>query len=102
MVRVFVIEADEYDCAFLINAQNFLHYHPRTTILNNLEYDHADIFPDLAAIQRQFSPPGAPGARRRINYLPGQDKALQQSISARGYGHLPNTRRRWRLAGRIN
>lgn len=50
----FVIEADEYDCAFFDKRSKFLHYRPRTTILNNLEYDHADIFPDLAAIQRQF------------------------------------------------
>lgn len=50
----FVIEADEYDTAFFDKRSKFLHYRPRTTILNNLEYDHADIFPDLAAIQRQF------------------------------------------------
>jgi UDP-N-acetylmuramate: L-alanyl-gamma-D-glutamyl-meso-diaminopimelate ligase len=50
----FVIEADEYDTAFFDKRSKFLHYRPRTAILNNLEYDHADIFPDLAAIQRQF------------------------------------------------
>ena len=50
----FVIEADEYDCAFFDKRSKFLHYRPRTAILNNLEYDHADIFPDLAAIERQF------------------------------------------------
>ncbi len=50
----FVIEADEYDTAFFDKSSKFLHYRPRTLILNNLEYDHADIFPDLAAIQRQF------------------------------------------------
>lgn len=50
----FVIEADEYDTAFFDKRSKFVHYHPRTLILNNLEYDHADIFPDLAAIQRQF------------------------------------------------
>ena len=49
----FVIEADEYDSAFFDKRSKFLHYHPRTLILNNLEYDHADIFPDLAAIQGQ-------------------------------------------------
>jgi len=52
--RHFVIEADEYDTAFFDKRSKFLHYHPRTAILNNLEYDHADIFPDLAAIERQF------------------------------------------------
>lgn len=50
----FVVEADEYDTAFFDKRSKFVHYHPRTCILNNLEYDHADIFPDLAAIQRQF------------------------------------------------
>src|SRR5262249_23669143 len=50
----FVIEADEYDTAVFDKRSKFVHYHPRTCILNNLEYDHADIFPDLAAIERQF------------------------------------------------
>lgn len=51
---LFVIEADEYDTAFFDKRSKFVHYHPKTAILNNLEYDHADIFPDLAAIQTQF------------------------------------------------
>ena len=50
----FVVEADEYDTAFFDKRSKFLHYLSKTVILNNLEYDHADIFPDLAAIQRQF------------------------------------------------
>ncbi|MDQ6975946.1 MAG: UDP-N-acetylmuramate:L-alanyl-gamma-D-glutamyl-meso-diaminopimelate ligase [Mariprofundaceae bacterium] len=50
----FVIEGDEYDTALFDKRSKFLHYHARTLILNNLEYDHADIFPDLAAIQVQF------------------------------------------------
>ena len=50
----FVIEADEYDTAFFDKRSKFLHYHPRTAILNNLEFDHADIFSDLEAIERQF------------------------------------------------
>lgn len=50
----FVIEADEYDTAFFDKRSKFVHYRPRTLILNNLEYDHADIFPDLNAIQTQF------------------------------------------------
>lgn len=50
----FVIEADEYDTAFFDKRSKFVHYRPRTVVLNNLEYDHADIFPDLAAIQTQF------------------------------------------------
>jgi len=50
----FVVEADEYDTAFFDKRSKFVHYRPRTAILNNLEFDHADIFPDLAAIERQF------------------------------------------------
>jgi UDP-N-acetylmuramate: L-alanyl-gamma-D-glutamyl-meso-diaminopimelate ligase len=50
----FVIEADEYDTAFFDKRSKFVHYAPRTAVLNNLEYDHADIFPDLAAIETQF------------------------------------------------
>jgi len=52
--RYFVIEADEYDTAFFDKRSKFLHYRPRTAVLNNLEFDHADIFDDLAAIERQF------------------------------------------------
>jgi UDP-N-acetylmuramate: L-alanyl-gamma-D-glutamyl-meso-diaminopimelate ligase len=50
----FVVEADEYDTAFFDKRSKFVHYRPRTLAINNLEFDHADIFPDLAAIQRQF------------------------------------------------
>lgn len=50
----FVIEADEYDTAFFDKRSKFIHYHPQTLIINNLEYDHADIFADIAAIRREF------------------------------------------------
>jgi UDP-N-acetylmuramate: L-alanyl-gamma-D-glutamyl-meso-diaminopimelate ligase len=50
----FVVEADEYDTAFFDKRSKFVHYHPRTVVLNNLEYDHADIFPNLEAIKIQF------------------------------------------------
>jgi UDP-N-acetylmuramate: L-alanyl-gamma-D-glutamyl-meso-diaminopimelate ligase len=50
----FVLEADEYDTAFFDKRSKFIHYRPKTLVINNLEYDHADIFPDLAAIERQF------------------------------------------------
>jgi|TARA_B100002003_G_scaffold250197_1_gene288744 UDP-N-acetylmuramate: L-alanyl-gamma-D-glutamyl-meso-diaminopimelate ligase len=50
----FVIEADEYDTSYFDRRSKFLHYRPKTAVLNNLEYDHADIFPDLASIQNQF------------------------------------------------
>jgi UDP-N-acetylmuramate: L-alanyl-gamma-D-glutamyl-meso-diaminopimelate ligase len=53
--EAFVIEADEYDTAFFDKRAKFVHYRPRTAILNNLEYDHADIYPDVAAIRRQFN-----------------------------------------------
>jgi UDP-N-acetylmuramate: L-alanyl-gamma-D-glutamyl-meso-diaminopimelate ligase len=52
--RHFVIEADEYDTAFFDKRSKFVHYRPQTAVLNNLEFDHADIFPDLAAIETQF------------------------------------------------
>jgi UDP-N-acetylmuramate: L-alanyl-gamma-D-glutamyl-meso-diaminopimelate ligase len=50
----FVVEADEYDTAFFDKRAKFVHYRPRTAVLNNLEHDHADIYPDVASIQRQF------------------------------------------------
>jgi len=50
----FVVEADEYDSAFFDKRAKFIHYRPRTLVLNNLEYDHADIYPDMAAIEGQF------------------------------------------------
>ena len=52
--QYFCVEADEYDSAFFDKRSKFVHYHPKTAILNNLEFDHADIFDDLAAIQKQF------------------------------------------------
>jgi UDP-N-acetylmuramate: L-alanyl-gamma-D-glutamyl-meso-diaminopimelate ligase len=79
--RAFVIEADEYDTAFFDKRSKFVHYRPRVAILNNLEYDHADIFPDLAAIQRQFhhlvrTVPG--GGRLVVN---GHDAALAEVLA---------------------
>lgn len=52
--RFFVVEGDEYDSAFFDKRSKFVHFRPQTLVINNLEFDHADIFPDLAAIQRQF------------------------------------------------
>ncbi|MCK5877152.1 MAG: UDP-N-acetylmuramate:L-alanyl-gamma-D-glutamyl-meso-diaminopimelate ligase [Candidatus Marithrix sp.] len=52
--KFFVVEADEYDSAYFDKRSKFIHYHPKTLVLNNLEYDHADIFPNLEAIQLQF------------------------------------------------
>ncbi|WP_019616574.1 UDP-N-acetylmuramate:L-alanyl-gamma-D-glutamyl-meso-diaminopimelate ligase [Psychromonas ossibalaenae] len=72
----FVIEADEYDSAFFDKRSKFVHYHPRTLVLNNLEFDHADIFDDLNAIKKQFHHlvRTIPGSGRII--LPNQDEAL--------------------------
>src|SRR5580693_5933833 len=53
--KFFVIEADEYDTAFFDKRAKFVHYRPRTAVLNNLEYDHADIYDDIASIRRQFN-----------------------------------------------
>jgi UDP-N-acetylmuramate: L-alanyl-gamma-D-glutamyl-meso-diaminopimelate ligase len=64
----FVIEADEYDCAFFDKRAKFVHYRPRTLVLNNLEYDHADIYPDLASIERQF--------HHLVRTVPGQGEIL--------------------------
>src|SRR5690606_34206580 len=82
-IRPFVIEADEYDTAFFDKRSKFVHYRPRTAILNNLEYDHADIFPDLAAIETQFHHlvRTIPGSGRIV--LPTKTEALDRVI-ARG------------------
>ena len=79
----FVVEADEYDTAFFDKRSKFVHYRPRTLILNNLEFDHADIFPDLDAIKRQF--------HHLVRTVPGtgliiapQDDANLQSVLSMG------------------
>ncbi|HEV2611542.1 MAG TPA: UDP-N-acetylmuramate:L-alanyl-gamma-D-glutamyl-meso-diaminopimelate ligase [Noviherbaspirillum sp.] len=76
----FVIEADEYDTAFFDKRSKFVHYRARTAILNNLEYDHADIFPDLGAIETQFHHlvRTVPGVGRLI--LNGREESLQRVI----------------------
>ena len=79
----FVVEADEYDTAFFDKRSKFVHYHPRTLIMNNLEFDHADIFADLGAIQTQF--------HHLVRTVPGnglilapQDDANIQQVLSRG------------------
>jgi len=76
----FVIEADEYDTAFFDKRAKFVHYRPRTAVLNNLEYDHADIYPDVAAIRRQFNQllRTIPAAGRLI--VNGQDIELAATL----------------------
>ncbi|MBS0194558.1 MAG: UDP-N-acetylmuramate:L-alanyl-gamma-D-glutamyl-meso-diaminopimelate ligase [Proteobacteria bacterium] len=77
----FVVEADEYDTAFFDKRSKFVHYRPQVAILNNLEYDHADIFPDVAAIQRQFHHlvRTVPGNGRLI--VNGQDARLREVLA---------------------
>ncbi len=76
----FVIEADEYDTAFFDKRAKFVHYRPRTVILNNLEYDHADIYPDVASIRRQFNQllRTVPGAGRLI--VNAHDEELETTL----------------------
>ncbi len=71
----FVIEADEYDTAFFDKRAKFVHYRPRTVILNNLEYDHADIYPDVESIQRQF--------HHLVRIVPGGGRIIWNASDAR-------------------
>ncbi len=71
----FVIEADEYDTAFFDKRAKFVHYRPRTVILNNLEYDHADIYPDVESIQRQF--------HHLVRIVPGSGRIIWNASDAR-------------------
>ena len=77
----FVIEADEYDTAFFDKRSKFVHYRPKTAILNNLEFDHADIFHDLAAIERQFHHFVRTIPRNGRIIVPGSDDALGRVLS---------------------
>ncbi len=77
----FVIEADEYDTAFFDKRSKFIHYHPKTLILNNLEFDHADIFMNLDAIQTQFSYLLRTVPSQGLIICPKKDKNLQNVIS---------------------
>ncbi len=71
----FVIEADEYDTAFFDKRAKFVHYRPRTVILNNLEYDHADIYPDVESIQRQF--------HHLVRIVPGSGRIVWNAADTR-------------------
>lgn len=77
----FVIEADEYDTAFFDKRSKFIHYHPKTLIINNLEFDHADIFSNLEAIQTQFSYLLRTVPSQGLIICPKIDKNLQNVIS---------------------
>jgi UDP-N-acetylmuramate: L-alanyl-gamma-D-glutamyl-meso-diaminopimelate ligase len=77
----FVIEADEYDTAFFDKRSKFVHYRPRTVVLNNLEYDHADIFPDLSAITLQFHHFVRTIPRSGLLVVNGQDANLSNLLT---------------------
>ncbi|MCE0723526.1 UDP-N-acetylmuramate:L-alanyl-gamma-D-glutamyl-meso-diaminopimelate ligase [Legionella resiliens] len=84
----FVIEADEYDSAFFDKRPKFMHYRPRIAILNNLEFDHADIYPDLAAIQLQFHYLMRTIPASGVVIKPRDDKALNEVIARGQYSRI--------------
>ncbi len=97
----FVIEADEYDTAFFDKRAKFVHYHPRTALLNNLQFDHADIYPDIEAIERMF--------HQLVRTVPGDgrivanasDEHLKRALAlgcwtpVEGFSRLPGAGARW-------
>ncbi len=87
----FVIEADEYDTAFFDKRSKFVHYHPRTLIMNNLEYDHADIFPDITAIQKQFHHLVRLVPSKGLVIYPKQEAYLQEVIDQGHWSDLALT-----------
>ncbi|MCE7537550.1 UDP-N-acetylmuramate:L-alanyl-gamma-D-glutamyl-meso-diaminopimelate ligase [Aliivibrio fischeri] len=87
----FVVEADEYDSAFFDKRSKFVHYRPRTLVLNNLEFDHADIFDDLAAIQRQFHHLIRTVPSTGRIFSPKQDKPLEQVLEQGCWSELEFT-----------
>ncbi len=101
----FVIEADEYDTAFFDKRAKFVHYRPRTVVLNNLEFDHADIYPDVAAIQRQFHHlvRTVPGSGRIV--WNAADPLLQETLQMgcwtplEGFARTPRPDALWRGQG---
>ncbi len=99
--RYFVIEADEYDTCFFDKRSKFVHYRPKTAILNNLEYDHADIFPDLHAIETQFHHLVRMMAQNARVVVNGQSEALKRVLDRGLYSDCVyfNDQRDWHLQG---
>lgn len=99
----FVVEADEYDTAFFDKRSKFVHYHPRTLILNNLEFDHADIFADLEAIQTQFHHLLRTVPGNGLILAPLKDENIQQVIHkgcwtpVESIGHADDHTADWRI-----
>ncbi len=84
----FVIEADEYDTAFFDKRSKFVHYRPRVAVLNNLEFDHADIFPDLAAIETQFHHFVRTVPSKGLLVVNGQSDALARVLARGCWSHV--------------
>ncbi len=93
----FVIEADEYDTAFFDKRSKFVHYRPRIAVLNNLEFDHADIFPDLAAIETQFHHLVRTVPSSGLLVVNGQSDALARVLARGAWSRGRALRRRGRL-----
>ncbi len=91
----FVIEADEYDTAFFDKRSKFVHYRPRTLIINNLEYDHADIFPDVAAIQRQFHHLLRMVPGNGLVLSPAEVPAIAETLAMGCWSEQAQTGRQW-------
>ena len=96
-----MIEADEYDTCFFDKRSKFVHYRPKTAILNNLEYDHADIFPDLHAIETQFHHLVRMMAQNARVVVNGQSEALKRVLNRGIYSDCVyfNDERGWHLQG---
>jgi UDP-N-acetylmuramate: L-alanyl-gamma-D-glutamyl-meso-diaminopimelate ligase len=91
----FVIEADEYDTAFFDKRSKFVHYHPSTLIINNLEFDHADIFENLAAIQKQFHHVVRVVPNSGCIIYPHDDNAIKQVLDQGCWSHTSTIGDQW-------
>jgi len=105
--KYFVIEGDEYDTAFFDKRSKFVHYLPDTVILNNIEFDHADIFPDLAAVKRSFRQLVAVVPRRGLIVANGEDANVREVVTGsqtrvRFFTHADFTGFDLSVAGRHN
>lgn len=93
----FVIEADEYDSAFFDKRSKFVHYHPRSLILNNLEFDHADIFDDLKAIQKQFHHLMRVLPGNGMAFAPAEDRNLAEVIEMGCWSPVEYLGQQWQV-----
>lgn len=93
----FVIEADEYDSAFFDKRSKFVHYRPRTLVINNLEFDHADIFEDLAAIQKQFHHLMRILPSNGLALIPEADANIQQVIEMGCWSEIQTFGKDWQV-----